>query len=225
VIYEDIQLRGICEKVDRLTKSAHPDNPLSPIFGAGAVSNTKIAFVFINPTHRNISSSPDWNGLRAPWIGVRNVWKMFFESGVITSEIYEATQVSENWNEEFALDHYRTLAKSGYYITNLVKWTGSDAALPSIKMVSAYRDLLKEELKLVNPAYTVAFGQLTFNTLIPDVRRLRFSELVEGGDPKMYNSDEFKNVVPSYFPVGQGIKNWKKAVKTVSEVLELASIA
>jgi hypothetical protein len=225
MIYDEIQLREVCETADLITQKEYPNTTLRPILGAGKIRNAKVAFVFINPTHRNISSAPAWEGLRAPWLGVRNVWKMFFESGVITSEVYEATQVPENWNEEFALDHYRTLAKNGFYITNLVKWTGSDAALPSIKMVSAYRELLKEELKLVSPAYTVAFGQLTFNTLIPDVRRMRFSELVEGSDLKAYSSDEFKNVVPSYFPVGQGIKNWKKAVKTVSEVLKLASIA
>lgn len=219
MIYEDIQIKEICEKVDLLTKSKYRSSQLPPIYGAGQLHRPRIAFVFINPTHRNISSAEIWRGLRAPWIGVKNIWRMMFESGVISKTSFEKTQTEKDWTEEMALEHYRELASNGFYVTNLVKWTGKNAKLPDSAMVAHYREILKEELNILKPRFTVAFGQLTFNAMIPQERGNRLGELTGKNEPLTYNSEEFKSVVPSYFPVGQGIKNWKKAVQTVKRVV------
>ena len=58
-----------------------------------AVQITRIfVFVFMNPTGRNIASSPNWKGRRSPWIGTKNIWKLFYRVGLLSERIYEETQ-------------------------------------------------------------------------------------------------------------------------------------
>lgn len=49
-------LDGLWECVHDLNKKHFPENDLMPVLGNGKVYKPKIMFVFINPTHLNISS-------------------------------------------------------------------------------------------------------------------------------------------------------------------------
>ncbi len=54
---------------------------LRAIYNGGCTNNPDICFVFMNPTGRNIASSPNWKGRRSPWIGTKNIWKLFNRIG------------------------------------------------------------------------------------------------------------------------------------------------
>jgi len=39
---------------------------IEAIYGGGCIAVPNIMLVFMNPTSRNLSSAPDWGGIRAP---------------------------------------------------------------------------------------------------------------------------------------------------------------
>ena len=49
-------------------------NNLNAIYGAGETKSPRLCFIFMNPTGRNISSVKNWRGIRAPWLGTKNIW-------------------------------------------------------------------------------------------------------------------------------------------------------
>ena len=59
------------------------DPSLEPIYFGGCCNNPDICFVFMNPTGRNIASCPQWKGRRSPWIGTKNIWKLFYKIGLL----------------------------------------------------------------------------------------------------------------------------------------------
>lgn len=59
------------------------------IYNGGCTKNPNICFVFMNPTGRNIASCPQWKGRRSPWIGTKNIWKLFYKIGLLDEEIYQ----------------------------------------------------------------------------------------------------------------------------------------
>ena len=56
---------------------------LDSIYNGGCETNPDICFVFMNPTAKNIAAYKEWNGLKAPWIGTKNVWGFFQKIGFI----------------------------------------------------------------------------------------------------------------------------------------------
>ena len=56
---------------------------LMSIYNGGRTKNPNICFVFMNPTGRNIASCPQWKGRRSPWIGTKNIWKLFYKIGLL----------------------------------------------------------------------------------------------------------------------------------------------
>ena len=50
---------------------------------------TNICFIFMNPTGRNMAVDPGWKGKRSPWIGTKNIWKLFYSIGLLDEKIYK----------------------------------------------------------------------------------------------------------------------------------------
>lgn len=220
------QIPEISEQVANLSRQYYGDHRLDAISGAGQLERPKLALVFINPTHRNISTSPDWDGLKAPWIGCANIWQLFADADLISQEINHTIQTTKtNWSKQFALDVYRHVASQGLYITNIVKWAGLDAKLPEREKIKLYAPILSRELQIVRPQRIVAFGQLTFDGLLrelgikPPETFGVLNELTLETKSIHGIQTELGEIVPCYFPVGQGIKNRAKAI----DILKLVS--
>ena len=60
---------------------------LDSIYNGGCTDNPNICFVFMNPTGRNIASDKSWNGIKAPWIGTKNIWDLFYELDLLDKDI------------------------------------------------------------------------------------------------------------------------------------------
>ena len=86
---------------------------LSSIYNGGCEDNPDLCFVFMNPTGRNIASTKEWKGRRSPWIGTKNIWKLFYNVGLLDEELYGQIQAKKpnEWNEEFADTVYNEVEK------------------------------------------------------------------------------------------------------------------
>ena len=223
-----LQIPEITRRVTDISQQYYGDHTLDAISGAGQIKQPRLALVFINPTHRNISTNPNWNGLKAPWIGCANIWQLFADAGLISAEINQASQRNKtNWSEQFAVDVYSHAADQGLYVTNIVKWAGLDARLPEREKIKLYAPLLLEELRMARPKRIIAFGQLTFDGLlrelgvkIPDSFGMMNELTLETGKVHSIQT-EIGEIIPCYFPVGQGIKNRAKAVEILQSINRL----
>lgn len=105
----------------------------------------------MNPTGRNIASDPNWKGKRSPWIGTKNIWKLFYKINLLDECIYEKITKKKpcEWNEKFADVVYDNVKKHKYFITNLGKCTQVDARVIPNSVYVKYLNLLLKEIKLV----------------------------------------------------------------------------
>lgn len=218
------ELNLLWKEVSELSKELIPKNTLKPIFGAGKNKHPKFMFLFINPTKRNISSNPDWRGIRAPFIGTKNIWKIFNKAGLFDGELMKSIEYHKKWSCEFANDVYRYLEGNDFYLTNIVKSTGDDASLPKSKEINLFLPLLKREIEIVKPRYIICFGLIPFNSLIKEKIRLsnHFDTFTKTRELISYdlNINSFKTkVIPCYFPVGRG--NPKRAIELLKFIKNL----
>ncbi|MCA9375414.1 hypothetical protein KC622_03730, partial [Candidatus Dojkabacteria bacterium] len=165
---DSLQLTSLFRDFDIL-QSQHGASRYNAIYGAGEIQKPKICLVFMNPTARNVSASQDWDGIRAPWVGTKNVWKMFYQLGIFTN--YEIVQKIEKikpdeWTPDFAYDLYSEVAKESIYITNIAKCTQEDARHVKNDVYKDYRDLMLQELDEIQPEATFAFGNQVSSVLL-----------------------------------------------------------
>ena len=173
-------------------------NSLRHILGGGKKKSPKVVFVFINPTHTNISSHSNWDGLRFPFIGVTHFWKIFADSGWVAAERVEDIK-KHGWNVKTIKNLEDDLSDRGIYITNLVKCTFTHGDYPEKKYFDYHLPLFEEELSVVKAKAIVSFGTLTTNYLTGE--NLTFKKYFENPQPLVYDHIP---VYPCYFPVGRG---------------------
>jgi len=180
-----------------------------PIMGNGRVKKPKYMFVFINPTKRNISSLSTWQGPRFPFIGTKQVWKVFHKAGLFDDKLMYRIKHGTNWSLQFTRQVKQFLEKKSFYFTNIVKWTGDDATLPERKKIELYLPILEREIELIRPKMIIAFGLLPFEHLTKKKIKLDdyYTQTMIDGKLKTFDcqiSATGTKVRPCYFPVGRG---------------------
>ena len=145
-----MELEKLYKKYDKLQKQ-HGAKELHAIYHGGCFSNPKVCFVFMNPTGRNVASDSSWSGIRAPWIGTKIVWQLFYQIGLFDEELYQEIQnrKPKEWTPEFSKKVYDEVASKGYFITNLGKCTQIDARPLPDSVYLEYLHLLKESMRLL----------------------------------------------------------------------------
>jgi len=188
---------------------------LSSIYGTGCTTFPNIMFIFMNPTGRNISSIQSWKGIRAPWIGTKQVWDMFLELGFLQEDIYKKIKSykPEEWSEEFVESVYQDISHRGGYITNLAKCTQIDARPLKDSVFREYLDLMYREIEVVNPQKIVSFGNQVSSVLLG--KNISVSN---------YQNDEKEvlngyDIYPTYYPVGQGRRNMPLAIRRIKMIM------
>lgn len=204
-------------KYDKLQVKYGAKN-LDSIYYGGCLDNPEISFVFMNPTGRNIASSKNWQGLKSPWIGTKNVWNLFFELGVLDNAIYEKIKEIKGceWTEEFADLVYQNVSGHKVFITNLGKCTQVDARpLPDLVFLK-YLKYLMEELYIVNPKVIILFGNqvssivLNRKISVSKCRREKFNLKIK---------DRIYPCFCVYYPVGNGAFNVDKAIEDIKCIM------
>lgn len=214
-------LQELWKQVRELNKKHFPENNLAPILGNGKTYRPKIMFVFINPTIRNQSASSQWKGPNFPWLGTKHVWRIFHKAGFFDDGLMREIENSSEWSVEFANKVLEFLQSKNVYLTNIVKWTGSDAALPDAQKINLFFPLLEKEIEIVRPEFVVAFGLIPFERLAKRKIKLAdyYSEVSRKNKLSFFEMEigsAKTKIIPCYFPVGRG--NPKRAV----EILKMA---
>lgn len=213
------KIESLWEKIDNCTECKSQNNKLKHILGNGCITNPKLCFIFINPTHRNMSSNPNYNGQRSPFLGTKEVWKVFINSNLLSKDFLEKTK---NWDNE-AVDYVlHELNSKGYYMTNVVKCTKQNADLPTTKEIKQQTKLFHEEISIINPKLIITFGLIPFKELTGINIKLKdhLENQRKNKEIITYDSIPIKNKVykifPCYFPVGRG--NPKQATELLSRL-------
>ena len=213
-----MQLEKLIKEFDRL-QLIYGDKTLDAIYGAGQINNPDICFVFMNPTSRNISSNRNWKGLKAPWISTKSVWKMFYQLGFFEEDFFTKIngRKSEDWDYEFANEVYKKVSKNSLYITNLSKATQIDARHLKNEVFRKYLDLFKEEIRIIKPKIIITFGNQVSSVLLDKV--IKVSDYRKKFDSIEIDGKIFK-IFPVYYPVGQGMRNMKKAKEDIDWIIK-----
>lgn len=217
-------LDELWEYVHELSKRKFPENSLAPIVGNGKTHKPKIMFIFINPTAKNISSAPTWRGPRFPFIGTKQIWRVFHKAGLFNSKLIRTINDNSNWSFKFTNQVLKFLQNKCLYLTNVVKLTGRDAALPDSEKIKLFLPILKKEIEIVHPEYIVTFGLMPFEKLTGQKIKLAkyYSGVMRNKKLNFYdvqiNSIKAR-IIPCYFPVGRG--NPKKAIRILKLVSSL----
>lgn len=191
---------------------------LSSIYNGGCEKNPDVCFVFMNPTGKNIASTREWKGRRSPWIGTKNIWKLFYRIGIIDIDLFDNIKSKKacEWTEEFADLVYKEIENKKVFITNLGKCTQIDARPLPDRVLKEYLELLYKEIEIINPKKIIVFGNqvssifLNKKICVKSVRRQEF---------KMKIGDKEYSVYSVFYPIGNGMRNIDLAVEDLNYIL------
>lgn len=194
------------------------DKNLDSIYNGGGEQNPKICFVFMNPTKKNIAASKDWQGLKAPWIGTKNIWNLFYRVGLLDEDIYNKIKSikGSDWTENFADEVYNDVKKYEYFITNLGKCTQVDARELPDSVYRKYLSLFEKEIEIINPKVIILFGNqvssivLNKKISVSQCRKKEFEKIINGKKYKFYSV---------FYPVGNGRFNMDKSVEDILYII------
>ena len=203
-------LKNEYEKMQKI----YGDKTLKSINFGGCDTNPDICFVFMNPTSKNIASEPSWDGIRAPWIGTKNIWDLFVATNLFDADIYNEikSKKANEWDKEFAEKVYDEVKRNKMFITNLGKCTQIDARPIQNSVYEKYLNLLEKEIEIVNPKVIILFGNQVSTVFLKEkisVSQCRKKEFI-----KVINGKEYK-CYPIFYPVGNGRFNIYKSIEDI----------
>ena len=206
------------KKYDKLQKK-YGDPNLDSIYNGGCTNNPDICFVFMNPTGRNIASSKDWKGLKAPWLGTKNIWDLFHAVNLLDESIYKEIKEkkTKDWDEEFAKLVYDNVTKYKYFITNLGKCTQVDARPLPDSIYKEYLKLLYKEISIINPKVIILFGNQVSSIVLDE--KISVSTSRKKLYKKKINKKLYK-FYSVYYPVGNGRFNIDKSIEDIKWIIE-----
>lgn len=212
-------------KIDELKKAydkmqlKYGDKNLDSIYNGGCEKNPNICFVFMNPTGKNIASEKSWKGRKSPWLGTKNVWKLFYSVNLLSKDTFDQIMKKKpkEWNYQFCDYVYDEISKNKIFITNLGKCTQIDARPLSNDVLKKYLKLLRKEIDIINPKVIITFGNQVSSIILN--KKISVSE-----NRKIFHEIKIKNnkykVYPVYYPVGNGIFNIDKSIEDIKWIVE-----
>lgn len=202
-----------------LLQNKYGDKSLDSIYNGGCEDNPDICFVFMNPTGRNIASKKEWLGRKAPWIGTKNIWKLFYDVGLVDDNIYEEirSKKPKDWDYEFADKVYEMVTNKKVFITNLGKCTQIDARPLSDEVLKKYLKLLYKEFEIIKPRVIITFGNQVSSIVLN--KKISVSENRKVCHELVINKKIYK-VYAVYYPVGNGIFNIDKSIEDIKWIID-----
>lgn len=192
---------------------------LDPIYNGGCENNPDICFVFMNPTGKNVASLKTWTGRKSPWIGTKNIWKLFKEVGLLSENTYKDIQSKKpkDWEYEFSDYVYEELTNNKIFITNLGKCTQIDARPLSDEVLKKYLELLFKEIDIIRPKVIITFGNQVSSIVLN--KKISVSENRKVCHELVVGKNKYK-VYPVYYPVGNGIFNIDKSIEDIKWIID-----
>ena len=207
------------EKKYRKLQNKYGDRSLDSITFGGCKENPDICFVFMNPTGKNIASDKTWEGRKSPWLGTKNIWKLFYKVNLLSEETFNNIQEKKpkDWDYEFCDYVYEEIANSKLFITNLGKCTQIDARPLSDEVLKKYLNLLFKEIDIIKPKVIITFGNQVSSIILN--KKISVSENRKTCHQIEINKNKYK-VYPVYYPVGNGIFNIDKSIEDILWIIE-----
>ena len=192
---------------------------LDSIYNGGCEENPDICFVFMNPTGKNIASDKSWKGRKSPWLGTKNIWKLFYKVDLLSEETFNKIQEKKpkEWDYEFCNYVYEEIEKNKLFITNLGKCTQIDARPLPDEVLKKYLDLLFKEINIIKPKIIITFGNQVSSIILN--KKISVSENRKKCHKIEINKNKYK-VYPVYYPVGNGIFNIDKSIEDIKWIIE-----
>lgn len=211
-------MKELINKYDEL-QNKFGSKDLNSVYGYGKINNPRIMLVFMNPTKRNIATSKSWTGLKAQWLGTKQIWSFLTKCELFSSDINNEIQIKKpiEWTPNFCEYVYKEVKNQDIWITNLAKCTQVDARPLPNNIFKEYKELLKKEILTVNPNKVFFFGNQVSSIMLDQpisvstVRQKQFKLNIQGKEFDSYSI---------YYPVGNGRFNQKFAVQDIKEILK-----
>jgi DNA polymerase len=193
----------------------HGDKDLNAIYGAGCTTKPDLLILFMNPTARNVASNKSWPGIRAPWLGTKNIWRLLFELDLIDKHYHALTQSKtlDEWTPDFAVELYTHVAQRGVYIGEFAKCTQLDARPLKNSVFQQYKALLYQEIAILQPKVIVSLGNQVSENLLG--KKISVSNYLSNEFEELVIGESTYRVYPTYYPVGQGQRNMPLAKKRI----------
>ncbi len=210
-------LKDLEKEYDKLQK-IYGDPNLHSIYNGGLSNNPDICFVFMNPTGKNIASSPDWKGPYHPWLGTKNIWNLFNKCNLLDDDIYLKIKEykPKDWNQSFCNEVYDNITNHKIFITNLGKCTQIDARPLKDNYFKDYLPLLEKEINIIKPKIIILFGNQVSSIFLD--KKISVSECRKKYFDKKINKNTYK-CFPVYYPVGNGIFNIDKSIEDINWII------
>ncbi len=192
---------------------------LDSIYNGGCEENPDICFVFMNPTGKNIASEKSWEGRKSPWLGTKNIWKLFYKVDLLSESLYKEIQEKKpkDWDYKFCDHVYEEIANNKIFITNLGKCTQLDARPLPDEVLKKYLDLLFQEIDIIKPKVIITFGNQVSSIILN--KKISVSLNRKTSYELNVNKNNYK-VYPVYYPVGNGIFNIDKAIEDIKWIID-----
>ena len=213
-----MKLEDLNIEYDKL-QSKYGAKGLNSIYNGGCDNDPNICFVFMNSTGKNVASSKEWNGIKAPWLGSKNIWDLFIALDLLDKEIYSNIKSikGSEWTEEFADKVYENVKKHKYFITNLGKCTQVDARQLPDSVYKKYLYLLEQEFSIINPKIIILFGNQVSSIVLDE--KISVSKVRKKCFIRIINSVEYK-FYSVYYPVGNGRFNIDKSIEDIKWIID-----
>lgn len=213
-----LKISDLKESYDKL-QVKYGAKELDSIYNGGCEEHPDICFVFMNPTGRNIASDKSWKGRKSPWLGTKNIWKLFYQVHLLSEDVFRQIQEKkpEDWDYEFCDFVYQEIANRKIFITNLGKCTQIDARPLSDEVLKRYLDLLFKEIDIIQPKVIITFGNQVSSIILN--KKISVSENRKTCHEIAIHKDKYK-VYPVYYPVGNGIFNMDKSIEDILWIIE-----
>ncbi len=210
-------LHALKKKYDKM-QIKYGAKELDAIYYGGCIHNPDVCFVFMNPTGRNIASEKTWCGPKYPWLGTKNIWKLFHSIHLIDDELYDEIlkKRPKDWDYDFCEKVYRCVEEKHFFITNLGKCTQLDARPLSDATLSQYLKLLFREIDIIKPKIIITFGNQVSSIFLNE--KITVSTCRKKYYEREIHHIQYK-VFPVFYPVGNGIFNIEKAIEDIKFII------
>jgi DNA polymerase len=122
------------------------------------------------------------------------------------------------WTYEFAEKLYSELSKKSVYITNLAKCTQNNAHSVKDIVFRSYLSNTLKEIDKINPKNIISFGNQVSSILLN--KKIKVSDYTKKQKEILKLNNKSFDVYPSYYPVGQGMRNIKKAIIRLKNIID-----
>ena len=206
------------KEYDKL-QSQYGAKELDSIYYGGQENCPDIYFVFMNPTGKNIASKKSWTGRKSPWLGTKNIWKLFYRVHLLSDKVFQSIQekTAKDWDYDFCDYVYEDIKNKNVFITNLGKCTQLDARPLPDWVLKQYLTLLFQEIDIVKPKIIITFGNQVSSLILN--KKISVSEHRKVRHEIEINKHKYA-VYSVYYPVGNGIFNMDKAIEDIDWIIE-----